>query len=310
MSSSVPSTASETGGGQSALQPVHQSVHQRSGLWVTLLLLFLYLLSYSGVPHAVDELSALSAAETLSISGGWQVNHWHVNQMEWDQSRTPPQNIAGVDGNLYSKKGIGASLIALPLLWVGKHWPGVGAVQLAFLTGALVTALAAYCFYRLTLYLDYAPKTAFWGTIALGLGTLLWPYARTLFGESLGALGMSMALAGAVAFRRSIMVRSGANSRRPPDPPTLGGTPDQRGIAGPASPGIGGRGAERSGVDSAGHVRGPLPGTRAGYTALLVAGVGLAILTLAKSSNAVVAPFFAIYLLYARLGRSQEPRMG
>ncbi len=250
MSSSAPSTSSETGGGQSAPQPVYQPVEQWSGLWVTLLLLFVYLLSYSGVPHAVDELSALSAAETISISGGWPVNHWHVNQMEWDQSRTPPQNIAGIDGNLYSKKGIGASLIALPLLWVGKHWPGAGAVQLAFLTGALVTALAAYCFYRLTLYLDYAPKTAFWGAIALGLGTLLWPYARTLFGESLGALGLSMALAGAVAFRRGVV--------------------------------------------------------RRGYVPLLVAGIGLAILTLAKSSNAVVAPFFAIYLIYARLWEGRK----
>jgi len=251
MLSSPPATHSNRPDKASADESVELSTLPRrsefwGGIWISLLMLFIYLLSYSGVPHAVDELSALSAAETQLLNGDW-----HVNQMEWDQSRTPPQNITGIDGNLYSKKGIGASLIAMPLLWIGKQWPGVGAVQLAFLTGALVTALAVYCFYLLTIKLAYSRQTAIWGAVALGIGTLLWPYARTLFGESLGALGLSMALAGAVAFRRS----------------SLG---------------------------------------RPGYAALLATGVGLAILTLAKSANAVVLLFFALYLLYAVLWEDRK----
>ena len=247
MSSSPQATPSMIPAKSSAGESIEAPAGPRqSGIWISLFLLFIYLLSYSGIPHAVDELSALSVTETFYLSGDR-----HVNQMEWDQSRTPPQNIAGVDGNLYSKKGFGVSLVALPLLSIGKRWPGMGAVQLTFLTGALITALAVYCFYRLTISLAYSQQTALWGAVALGIGTLLWPYARTLFGESLGVLGLSMALAGAVAFRR-----------------TSGGRP--------------------------------------GYASLVVTGVGLAVLTLAKSANAIVAPFFALYLLYVVLWEGRK----
>jgi hypothetical protein len=82
--------------------------------------------------------------------------------------------------------------------------------------------------------------------LAWGLGTLAWPYSRTLFTEPTAALGLSLALYGAVTFRRA-----------------AGGT-----------------------------------ATRA----LILAGSGLALLTLAKQANAVVGLPFVIYLVHVAFG--------
>jgi hypothetical protein len=218
----------------------------RVAAWLALLLGFVYLLSYSGVLHAVDEQSALAVAETFLLGQGW-----HVNQMEWDQARTPPQNIAGVDGNLYSKKGVGVSLLALLPLWLGKQLAGVGAVRLVLLAALPVTVLAALAFFGAGLTLGYPRRAALLGGLALGLATPLWPYARTLFSEALAACGMAIALWGMIAFRRTAL---------------------------------------------------PKRGTRW----LWVAGAGLAVLILAKSSNAVAVAVFAVYLLVVWLGERRQ----
>ena len=214
--------------------------------WLALLLCFVYLLSYAGVLHAVDEQSALSVTETFLLGQGW-----HVNQMEWDQARTPPQNIAGVDGNLYSKKGIGVSLLALLPLWLGKQIAGVGAVRLALLAALPVTVLAVLAFFGAGLALGYARATALLGALALGLATPLWPYARTLFSEALAACGLALALWGMIAFRRTAAPKTG--------------TPW-----------------------------------------LWLASAGLAVLTLAKSSNAVAVAVFGVYLIYVWLGERRR----
>jgi len=175
----------------------------QTAAWISLLLLFVYLLSYSGVYHAVDEMSALAVTESLLT------RQWSVNQMEWDQSRTPPQNEVGVDGKLYSKKGLGVSLAALPLFAVGKQWAAVGAVQMALLLNPLLTALLAFVFFHLATALGYDERTATIGTLSLGLGTLLWPFARTIFSESLAALGLCLALFGVVGMRSALVDKRG-----------------------------------------------------------------------------------------------------
>lgn len=213
----------------------------RVAAWLALLLGFVYLLSYSGVLHAVDEQSALVVAETFLLGQGW-----HVNQMEWDQARTPPQNIAGVDGNLYSKKGVGVSLLALLPLWLGKQLAGVGAVRLALLAALPVTVLAALAFFGAGLALGYPRRAAVLGGLALGLATPLWPYSRTLFSEALAACGLAVALWGMIAFRRATAPETG--------------TPW-----------------------------------------LWLASLGLAVMTLAKSSNAIAVAVFGVYLLYVWL---------
>jgi hypothetical protein len=164
----------------------------RHSIWLALLLLFIYIISYAGVFHSIDELATLSLTESL-VHGSLQ-----VNRMEWEQIRSPPQNAYGDNENLYSKKGLAASVVVLPFFVVGKVWPGVGAVQLTFLAMALVSALTTLVFYHLALALGYGEKASTVATLALGVGTLLWPYAKMLFSEPIAAFGICLALLGIV----------------------------------------------------------------------------------------------------------------
>lgn len=173
--------------------------------WLSLLLLTVYLFTYAGVTHSIDEIAALTVTESLLVE-----QRWHTNQMAWDQARIPSQNAPGLDGNLYSKKGLGVSLFALPFFALRQFWLSVGAVQLALLLNSFLTAATAYLFYRLTVTLHFSTTTAAIGTLALGLATPLWPYARTLFSESLAALGLCLALLGAVGYRQAAPDRSAA----------------------------------------------------------------------------------------------------
>ena len=170
--------------------------------WLSLLLLAIYLLTYAGVMHSVDELAGLTVTETWLAEG-----NWHANAMAWDQQRTPPQNALGIDGNLYSKKGLGVSLVTLPLLALGRAWPAVGAIQVALLTNVLLTVVTIYLFYQLAISLAFPPATAAVSALALGLATPLWPYTRTLFSESLAALGVCLALLAAFRYRVALRTR-------------------------------------------------------------------------------------------------------
>ncbi len=165
--------------------------------WIALLLLTLYLLTYAGVTHSIDELATLTVTESLLLE-----RRWHTNQMAWDQERIPPQNALGVDGNLYSKKGMGIALAALPLFALNRLWPHLGAIQLALLTNAFLTAVTVYLFYRVVVTLNFSTATAALATLALGIATPLWPYTHTLFSEPLAALGLCLALLGVFQQRR------------------------------------------------------------------------------------------------------------
>lgn len=214
----------------------------RFALGAALFVLLVYSLSWSGLSHAVDELSALAVAESMVAGDGLR-----VDQMEWDQARTPPQNIAGLDGHLYSKKGLGVSLVALPGWLLGRGWEGMGAARGALLAGPILGALAAGALVWAALALGYGTGTAFVAGMALAFATTQWPYARTLFSEAPAATGLALAMAGAVA----------------------------------------GRAEKRRG-------------------AWILCGAGLALLTLVKSSNAVLAPWFFLYWLAAEWPGAEE----
>jgi hypothetical protein len=170
------------------------SIHMRFATWLGLLVLFIYILSFAGIPHSIDELATTTVADSM-LHGTLQ-----VNRMEWEQKRYPPQNAYGLDDNLYSKKGLGVPLITLPFLLIGKQWPGIGAVQLTFLSIAFVTALTVFLFYHLAIALGYGRAIAGIAALTLGVGTLLWPYSKWLFSEPVAAFGLCLALFGLVRF--------------------------------------------------------------------------------------------------------------
>ncbi|MFN8441715.1 MAG: hypothetical protein U0175_13130 [Caldilineaceae bacterium] len=173
--------------------PSLPNIRLRASL-VALLLLLLYLLSYTGLHSATDEMSALAVIESWASQGTFT-----TNQMEWEQSWHPSQNIAGLDGNLYSKKGLGVSLVNAPLFLLGKATHILGAIQTAKFGGPLLTALTAFFLFLTVAALTqhFAPPTdqsAIFATLAWGIATPAWPYARTLYSEPLAALGLTLLL--------------------------------------------------------------------------------------------------------------------
>jgi hypothetical protein len=159
------------------------------GLFATLF--SVYLLTFSGVYHSTDEMAILVTADSLARRGTWDIDliRWTAEQ----------QGDMGPDGHLYSNKGIGTSLAALPLYWLALQSQRVGNVQAGMLSNAVVTALTGVVIYLFLCRLRFSPGSASGTALAFGLGTMAWPYARLLFGESLAGLCL---LLGAFALHR------------------------------------------------------------------------------------------------------------
>lgn len=153
---------------------------------IALLLFAVYLLTFSGRYHASDEMSMLAATDSLARRGAWDTEliRWMGEQ----------QGSFGPDGHLYSRKGIGTTLAALPAYWYATKLAKIGNVQAAMLTTGLVTALTGVLLYLTGRRLGYGVGAALGAALGFGLATMAWPYARTLFSEPLAGLGV---LAGA-----------------------------------------------------------------------------------------------------------------
>jgi hypothetical protein len=163
--------------------PDSQFGSPHASIWLFLFLVAVYLLSYSGAFHAIDEVSVAAMTESL-------VKHGRVStdQIWWSQEWAPSQGRIGPDGHLYSKKGIGSALLGAPFYWLALQLPALGAVRAMMLANALVTALTGWLVYRCILRLGYRPLVAVLTALGFGLGTMAWPYAKYFFSEPLTAL--------------------------------------------------------------------------------------------------------------------------
>jgi hypothetical protein len=157
------------------------------------LLFSVYLLTFSGVYHSSDEMSMLAVTDSLARRGAWD-----IELLRWMGEQ---QGSFGPDGHLYSRKGIGMALTALPHYWLALQSQSIGNVQVAMLTNSLTTALTGALVYLLLRRLHYNSAVSILVTLAFGLGTMAWPYARYLFSESLAGLGLMLSFYFLVRFR-------------------------------------------------------------------------------------------------------------
>ncbi len=163
---------------------------------VLLALLALYLLTFSGRFHSIDEVAALATVESLAREGTLR-----VPQLRWALGWTPTHVAEGVGGALYSKRGLGYSLAFAPLWLLGQRLPEVGAVQAATLTATFATLGTVWLLMGLLTSNGVPPARAAWVGLAYGLATPAWPYARYLFSEPLSALLGTAALSAATRLR-------------------------------------------------------------------------------------------------------------
>ena len=157
------------------------------------ILFSLYLLTFSGVYHSSDEMSMLAVTDSLARRGAWD-----IELLRWMGEQ---QGSFGPDGHLYSRKGIGTTLAALPLTWLALQSRLLPNVQTAMLTNGAITALTGVLVYCLLRRLRYSSGVSLLAALGFGLGTMAWPYARYLFSESLAGLGLMLGFYFLVRFR-------------------------------------------------------------------------------------------------------------
>ena len=157
------------------------------------LLFSIYLLTFSGRYHSSDEVSMLAVTDSLARRGAWD-----IELMRWMGEQ---QGSFGPDGHLYSRKGIGTTLAALPLYWLALQGGRLGNVQAAMLTLGLVTAATAALIFLTLRRLGFGWAASLGTGLAFGVATMAWPYARTLFSEPLAGLGLILSFYFLIRYR-------------------------------------------------------------------------------------------------------------
>lgn len=160
-----------------------------------LFLFALYLFTYSPTLHSSDGQAMFSTAESLLRRGAWD-----IEQIRWMGLQ---QGTYGLDGLLYSRKGIGQPLLALPLTWLGLVTPWFGPVTLTVLFGSLITALTGVLVYQVLVRLVYNTQASLLAALIFGSGTLAWPYAKTFFSDSLAGFLLLATLLALLYFKQT-----------------------------------------------------------------------------------------------------------
>lgn len=154
-----------------------------------------YLFTYTGVIDSSDGLSMFATAESM-------VRRAEIdsNQLLWMGSQ---QGNLGPDGDLYSRKGLGMTLLALPFIWFAQHWSAIGLVQAAMLLTPLLTAWTGALIYRTGRRLEWRRTTALATALLFGLATLAWPYTQTFFSDPVCGFALFAALYGLLSYSQT-----------------------------------------------------------------------------------------------------------
>ena len=165
----------------------------RLRLALVLLLLGAYLLVYVAAPLSIDGMATLAVGANLARFGRADVTLLAAQ----------PELVAarGIDGVLYSKKGLTPSLLLIPVTWLADALPWLSLRALAMLLNPLLTALTGALVYSLARRIGARPAAAFLGGLIFGLATLALVYVKTLFGEPLAAFLLILAVWAAHRYR-------------------------------------------------------------------------------------------------------------
>jgi hypothetical protein len=140
-----------------------------------LFLLAVYLLTYTPRVNSSDGLAMFATAESMVRRGALD-----VEQIRWMDLQ---QGTYGLDGLLYSRKGVGVPLGLLPLTALGLLVPWFGPVGASLLFNAIITALTAVLLLTYLETLGFPRRTGLVVALTYGLATLAWPYAKSLFSD-------------------------------------------------------------------------------------------------------------------------------
>jgi hypothetical protein len=167
---------------------------------LSLALFAVYLFIYRGGFHSVDEVSMFAVTESLVKFG--RVNTDQIAWTQWTTSQAEAQGFFGVDGHVYSKKGLAQSLAQAPLYGVALLLPGLGMLQTVSLLNGLVTAGTAMLLFLFLWRMDFSASVSLLTGLVYGIATIALVYAKYLFSEPLAALLLLLAAYMLFAYRQ------------------------------------------------------------------------------------------------------------
>ncbi|MCB9077330.1 MAG: hypothetical protein H6631_07045 [Anaerolineaceae bacterium] len=173
---------------------------RRLAVSLGLFLFAVYLFTYRGGFHSVDEVSMFAVTESLVKLG--RLNTDQIAWTQWTTTQAEAQGFFGADGHVYSKKGLALSLAQAPLYWLALTLPGLGMLQTVSMLNALVTAGTALLLFMFVIRLNFTVATALATSLIFGLATIAWVYAKYLFSEPLTGLLLLLAAYMLYAFRQ------------------------------------------------------------------------------------------------------------
>ncbi len=161
------------------------------GFSLGLLLLAIYLLTYRGGFHSVDEVSIFAVTESLVKFGRFNTDQ--IAWTQWTTSQAEAQGFFGRAGHVYSKKGLALSLVQAPFYWLGLYLPGLGMLQTVSLLNAFITAATGVLIFMWVQRLGFANLTAIVVALTFGLASIAFVYAKYLFSEPLAGFLLLLA---------------------------------------------------------------------------------------------------------------------
>ena len=155
----------------------------------------IYLLSYSGRPISDDEQLFSSVARNLVVLGNITADQLYGNL-----------RLMG------SYHGVEPAFPMLASLWYRLfQYSGFGHLQSLYLLPILYTSFSAGLLVVLAIQLGYSEQTGIVSGLLFGLATMAWPYAKTLFRETLTSL---LLLGGWVLFNQLKSLKPGQRIRK------------------------------------------------------------------------------------------------
>ncbi|MFC1976482.1 phospholipid carrier-dependent glycosyltransferase, partial [Chloroflexota bacterium] len=169
-------------------------------LSVGLFLFSIYLFSYRGGFHSVDEVAIYAVTESIAKLGRFNIDQ--IAWIQWTTTQAEAQGFFGQDGHVYSKKGLALSLAQVSLYWLALHLPGIGMLQTVSLLNALLTAVTGLLIFMFLHRLKFSTFTAVTVTLIFGLATIAAVYAKYLFSEPLAGFLLLLAAYMLFAYRQ------------------------------------------------------------------------------------------------------------
>jgi len=138
----------------------------------------------------VDEVSTFAVTENLVKFGA--LNTDQTAWTQWTTTQSEAQGFFGLDGHVYSKKGLALSLAQAPLYWLALVLPRLGMLQTVSLLNALLTALTGALVAAAARELGFSVRTAALTALVFGLATIAWVYAKYLFSGTLAGFLLTL----------------------------------------------------------------------------------------------------------------------